>query len=356
MGDVVGSIVGGVLGSDAAEEQGDAARYAASQSSAASKYATDLQREMWEMQRRDYSPWRQTGTGAINQLARLMGVESAPLSFNDWLEANYSDDPEVTGKPKVTYALNDQDTNARIQQLIQQAANEPLMYNTGGQFDPVAMALYEAGLPKAKLDTSEEERVALRKQQYQQYLADMQKQDQAADFGLLARNFGMQDFEADPGYAFRLSEGQKAIERSAAARGGLQSGSALKAAARFGQDMGSQEYQNAFNRYQVNQSNRFNRLASLAGVGQTAVGALGAAGQNYANAAGNIAMQNAANQGNAMLSAGQARASSYGGIGNALGSISGQLGNIFSSSPASASSYSPWDTGSATWSGSSPTF
>ena len=44
--------------------------------------------------------------------------------------------------------------------------------------------------------------------------------------------------EADPGYAFRLAEGQKAIERSTAARGGLQSGAALKAAAEYGQAMG----------------------------------------------------------------------------------------------------------------------
>ena len=56
-----------------------------------------------------------------------------------------------------------------------------------------------------------------------------------------AFSFTAQDFNKfqDPGYAFRLAEGQKALERSAAARGGLISGGALKAAERYGQDYGS---------------------------------------------------------------------------------------------------------------------
>jgi hypothetical protein len=77
---------------------------------------------------------------------------------------------------------------------------------------------------------------------------------------------------ADPGYKFRLEEGQKAIERSTAARGGLQSGAALKAAAEYGQAMGSQEYQNAFNRSQANKAfqaqeygNAFNRFTTERG-------------------------------------------------------------------------------------------
>ena len=103
--------------------------------------------------------------------------------------------------------------------------------------------------------------------------------------------FGMDQFQQDPGYGFRLSEGQKALERSAAARAGLQSGSALKAAARFGQEMGSQEYQNAFNRYQTERAARLQPLQSLAGVGQTAANTLGGYGQNYAGNVGNLGVQ-----------------------------------------------------------------
>jgi hypothetical protein len=100
--------------------------------------------------------------------------------------------------------------------------------------------------------------------------------------------FGMDQFTQDPGYAFRLSEGQKALDRSAAARGGLISGAALKAATRYGQDMGSQEYQNAFNRYQIERNAQLAPLQSLAGVGQTTAQQLGQAGQNYATNAGNM--------------------------------------------------------------------
>jgi hypothetical protein len=124
--------------------------------------------------------------------------------------------------------------------------------------------------------------------------------------------FGMGQFQADPGYAFRLSEGQKALDRSASARGGMLSGGALKAAQRFGQDMASQEYTNAFNRYQTERSARLNPLQSLAGFGQTSVNQLGAAGQNYAN-----------NMGEALGAGAQARASGYMGGANA---ISGGIG------------------------------
>jgi len=108
--------------------------------------------------------------------------------------------------------------------------------------------------------------------------------------------FGMGQFQQDPGYAFRLSEGQKTLDRQAAARGGLISGGALKAATRFGQDMGSQEYSNAFNRYQIERNARLAPLQSLAGFGQTSVNQLGQAGQNYATGAGNLMTGGAAAQ------------------------------------------------------------
>jgi hypothetical protein len=128
--------------------------------------------------------------------------------------------------------------------------------------------------------------------------------------------FGMDQFQADPGYAFRMSEGMKGLERSAAARGGLLSGGTLKGIQRFGQDLGSQEYMNAFNRYQTERNARLNPLQSLAGMSQTSTNQLGAAGQNYANAAGQ-----------AIGAAGQARASGYMGVANAASGGLGQYMN-----------------------------
>jgi len=142
-----------------------------------------------------------------------------------------------------------------------------------------------------------------------------------------AFSFGAGDYQADPGYAFRLAEGQKALDRQAAARGGLISGSALKAAQRYGQDMGSQEFGNAYQRAldaynsRVAQSNTgYNRLAGLADIGQTAGTQIGTAGQNYSTNAGNLMTNQGYNTGNAMLAGERARQSSYGNIGTALGS------------------------------------
>lgn len=160
--------------------------------------------------------------------------------------------------------------------------------------------------------------------QYKQWRESVDLQEPWRQAGITALNkltplateytpFGMDQFQQDPGYAFRLSEGQKALERSAAARAGLQSGSALKAAARFGQDYGSQEYTNAFNRYQTERAARLQPLQSLAGVGQTTAAQLGQSGQ-----------QMAGNVGELMTSGAAARASGYVGGANALSSALGQ--------------------------------
>ena len=128
-----------------------------------------------------------------------------------------------------------------------------------------------------------------------------------AGYGKYAGDFSMNDFTADPGYAFRLAEGNKALDRTAAARGGLLSGGAMKAAQRYGQEMGSQEYMNAFNRYQTNRANQLNPLQSLMGAGQTGANTLTQAAGSLGQALGENA-----------IGAGNARASGYIGQANAL--------------------------------------
>jgi hypothetical protein len=141
------------------------------------------------------------------------------------------------------------------------------------------------------------------------------------------QKFGMDQYKEDPGYAFRLAEGQKALERQAAARGGLISGGALKAATRYGQEMGSQEYTNAFNRYQTERASQLQPLQSLAGVGQTSAQTLGSAGQAMtAGMTGALgAYGNAASE--AYGAGGQARASGYIGAANAASGGLGQYLN-----------------------------
>lgn len=58
----------------------------------------------------------------------------------------------------------------------------------------------------------------------------------------------MSGFTESPGYQFRMQEGQKAIERAAAAGGSFGSGTNLKDLTRFGQGVASQEYGDYVNR------------------------------------------------------------------------------------------------------------
>lgn len=72
--------------------------------------------------------------------------------------------------------------------------------------------------------------------------------------GDLFRNFTMADYQEDPGYQFRLDQGNKALNNSAAARGGLLSGATLKAIAEYNSGAASQEYGAAQNRFVQNQT------------------------------------------------------------------------------------------------------
>lgn len=140
----------------------------------------------------------------------------------------------------------------------------------------------------------------------------------AQGYGSAAKTFGESEFKADPGYAFRLSEGQKALDRSAAARGGLISGGALKAATRFGQDLGSQEYSNAYNRYQTDRASLINPLQALTGQAQSSANTL-------TSAAGNLGNQ----LGETYMGAANARASGYIGGANAISNAIGTGASLY---------------------------
>lgn len=148
----------------------------------------------------------------------------------------------------------------------------------------------------------------------------------------LMKNFSASDFQQDPGYAFRLSEGLKGLDRSAAARGGLISGGALKAATQYGQEMGSQEYQNAFNRFQAGRAtqaqeygNAFNRFQTNRTNQLQPLGNLMASGQSAASNQGAAAGSYGSSGANLMTGAGQAMAGGITGAGAA--NAAGQLGS-----------------------------
>jgi hypothetical protein len=143
------------------------------------------------------------------------------------------------------------------------------------------------------------------------------------------QKFGMDQFQQDPGYAFRLSEGRKALAHQAASRGGAVSGQSLKAMQDYAQGSASNEYTNAFNRYQTERNAALNPLQSLAGVGQTTANQLGAAGQNYASNVGNALINQGANAGNARMAAASAYGSALSGIGSAYGRNPVSFGSLY---------------------------
>ena len=158
----------------------------------------------------------------------------------------------------------------------------------------------------------------------------------AAGYGQYARDFGMQDFQQDPGYRFRLGEGLKAMGHAAGARGGLISGQTMKGMEDYRQNAASGEYQNAFNRYQTNRQNQLAPLGSLMSSGQAAaVGQAAQAGQYGANAS-NMLNQMGVNTGGATLAGGSAYGKAIGDIGAQFGRSKPNFGSMFGGGDAGA--------------------
>lgn len=152
---------------------------------------------------------------------------------------------------------------------------------------------------------SADQATQLQREMFNKQLELQQPWQEAGVNALAKMQKGVVSDYMDPSYQFRFGEGMKALDRSAAARGGTMSGGALKAAQRYGQDYASQEFGNAYN-----------RLAGLAGIGQTAT-------SNIGNAAGAFG----ANAGQNYMGAANARASGYVGGANALTGGLGQYLN-----------------------------
>jgi hypothetical protein len=255
------SIGGSLLSSSASKK---AAETQAQSADAASAEA----RRQYDITRQDYAPWRQSGTGALGKLDRLLGLSST---------GNAS---QIEAEMKAT--------RAQFDSLKAQHAS-----STGARRQEIANTLQA-------LADKEDSLFANLKQVSNNPAA-------GADDGYLLKRFSLNDFQQDPGYQFRLGEGSKAIERSAASRGMQLSGATLKALQRYNQDFASNEYSNAWNRDSAEKQRTYNTLAGVAGIGQQATNAVATAGANMSNQVG----QN-------LIGAGNAQAAGQVGSANAL--------------------------------------
>src|SRR5882724_5201978 len=121
--------------------------------------------------------------------------------------------------------------------------------------------------------------------------------------------------EKTPGYQFNLTQGQRAVTNSAAARGLGSSGAALKGAATFATGLADSTYQNQFNNAQLNQKNAYDRLKGLVDTGENAAAQTGALGEKAAY-----------NSGVATIGAGNAQAAADNKIGTSIANTTSGIG------------------------------
>ena len=138
-------------------------------------------------------------------------------------------------------------------------------------------------------------------------------------YGELNKQFSMADFQQDPGYQFRLKEALKTVQRTAASRGGTLSGNTLAAVQGRAQNMASEEYSNAYNRFTDWQNTRYNRLLTQQGVGATTTSNLSSLRGDLASNLMNLTL----GQGNVEAQKQQALGSTYG---NMFQSVSNAIG------------------------------
>lgn len=293
---VGGAVIGGVASNMAAKKGADATTNAANSANA-------LQWGMYQSQRQDQFPYRYIGANALNELAMRLGIGG--YNPNSLATANLID--TSSGSPMANqdlYNTNEAYRNAWDTLASQHQAQFGRGFDYNSDVSVINQQLRDALAPQIAADKA----------------AAQQQQSSSSSnplYGSLLRSFTANDFQTDPGYQFRIEQGQKQLEGSAAARGGLLSGAAAKALTKYNQDFASNEYSNAYNRFNNDQNTIFNRLAGISGVGQTATNQLQSAGSNAASAMGRNT-----------LYAGTQRASGYA---NAANSLNAGIGSATSS-------------------------
>lgn len=341
----VGSAVAGVAGSAMSSS---AAGKASSAQQRAAQQANDLERELYEKNTANFQPYLDAGNAGLQQLLFRMGLGSGSGSgafktadqLREELLPQYTTAATSGNPPDLRSLLTNASARAYSSaewgfDPAKQRWGYKLTYpnEDGGPAWANTSWVY-ADPQGAKPETIDE---AGLNAAIQQRLAEQDAQKNNPLFGSLLstykeyKPFSMADFQVDPGYQFRLDQGNKSLQNMAAATGNLNSGRALKDAMNFSSGLASQEYGNAYNRYNndyitgyntfnTNQNNVYNKLAALAGMGQSSASSLAGVSQNYGAQVGNNLAQGA--NANAAGTVGQANAWSQG-----IGSAANALGN-----------------------------
>lgn len=345
----LGSLIGAGIGLLGAKKQSDAAKDAARAQSQAAADEIAYAKESRDLIRQDQAPWLEAGKTALGALMDMTGL--APLSatargvrqavgvgrragIQDYLRGL-----NLPGRGRAIpgFGRADQWRDAWASADQWRNRNAPFMPTApdimgrayGGHMKPYGRAIGGLMWPGQPYDSYQPRGPAIRDKQFTYNVNELGPENiytegsvtrnpnpQTIDpstSGYVQENPGGREggysFKADPGYNFRFQEGMRALERGAAAAGGLLSGGYGRRAIRYGQDYASGEYQNVYN-----------RIANIAGLGQVA---------NQANA--NAALYTSGQVGGALSNAGAARASGYTARGDIWGGAIGGLAQL------------PWD-------------
>lgn len=273
-----------------------------------------LQKQIYEQTREDFQPWYSAGVGGINRLADLLGISGGSVQnrdqlYNELLPQYTTTTQASTGDTFITpdgrvitrdtygnvLADNQRDQAEMYFNALDRGLQSEIDMFQGMGYQPLNQTQGTSTTDYEALNAAID--------------AQLAGQQTPEDYGSLLQKFSMDQFQEDPSYQFRQDEAQKALERQLAAQGvtlgGAGYGEINPQAARYmtelSQDIASQEYGNAYNRYVNDQLNTFNMLMGVSGMGAGITGQQAAAGQNYATNVGQTTTDLASAQLNAQI-------------------------------------------------------
>lgn len=295
--------------------------------------ATALQKMIYEQTREDSQPWYNAGVGGISKLSDLLGISGGSVQDRQTIYDEML--PQYTSQNTSPQSGMWQGVGGQLYGSQDEAFNDAFQNgNFGG--DEVTKRNTINGIIKEYQPESTGESIDYTglNSAVDERLSN---QTPSEDFGTLLQPFDLDKFEEDPSYQYRKQEAEKALERGMAAQGITLGGGGYgdinpqvaKALQEQSQGMASQEYNNAYNRYNIDQSNTYNRLMGIAGMGQGSTAQMANSGQSYANNTGNLTTGLASAQLNAQMAA-----DSQPGMFSGLLGAAGQIGGAWAGSEA----------------------
>ncbi len=306
------------------QQQAKAAKKAGEMQAASADKASKAQLEMYYQNRSDMMPWMTAGTNSVNYLSYLMGLPgyedpSQYATSSDGMTKRQIADEIRSTFPNHT--LKYSDGSKKI--LSQQSDDFVISWAVEAQQHPE----YWGKKPsKGQLDNLQY--LTSQYKSYQTNTANMKTEYKNNQYGygyLGDTTPTIDELQMDPGYEWRRNQGVEAIKAAGSAAGSLGSGNLGTALVNYGQDLSSQEYQNAYSRWMDERNTLYNRLAGISGTGQQQSTNIATLGQNTANNVAQNTIGAGDAQASALINSINAQTSGYKGAWNQLSA----LGSVF---------------------------